>query len=133
MSAACDFFEKCFYKKDRIYLKEMHKMKNMKKIAAGVLSLFMAVSSLGVNAFADDSDDYDIVFVQEDDIDEDDIFGSDSFFDDFGWYYDYDEEYDEYDCMMDLDEDEVYRILSSQSQRCPYYRQGDDYTLARRQ
>ena len=21
------------------------------------------------------------------------------------WYYDYDEEYDEYDCMMDLDED----------------------------
>ena len=90
MSAACDFFEKCFYKKDRIYLKEMHKMKNMKKIAAGVLSLFMAVSSLGVNAFADDSDDYDVVFVQEDDIDEDDIFGSDSFFDDFGWYYDYD-------------------------------------------
>ena len=29
--------------------------------------------------------------------------------------------------------DEVYRILSSQSQQCPYYRQGDDYTLARRQ
>ena len=25
------------------------------------------------------------------------------------WYYDYDEEYDEYYCMMDLDEDEVYR------------------------
>ena len=23
------------------------------------------------------------------------------------WYYDYDEEYDEYYCMMDLDEDEV--------------------------
>ena len=37
------------------------------------------------------------------------------------------------DCMMDLDEDEVYRILSSQFQQCPYYRQGDDYTLARRQ
>ena len=49
------------------------------------------------------------------------------------WYYDYDEEFDEYYCMMDLDEDEVYRILSSQSQQCPYYRQGDDYTLARRQ
>ena len=28
------------------------------------------------------------------------------------WYYDYDEEYDEYYCMMDLDEDEVYRIFS---------------------
>ena len=49
------------------------------------------------------------------------------------WYYDYDEEYDEYYCMMDLDEDEVYRIMSSRSQHCPYYRQGDDYTLARRQ
>ena len=49
------------------------------------------------------------------------------------WYYDYDEEFDEYYCMMDLDEDEVYRIISSPNQHCPYYRQGDDYTLARRQ
>ena len=51
------------------------------------------------------------------------------------WYYDYDEEYDCWFCMMDLDEDEdeVYRISTSQSQHCPYYRQGDDYTLARRQ
>ena len=49
------------------------------------------------------------------------------------WYYDYDEEYDEYDCMMDLDEDEVYRIANSPSRHCPFYWQGDDYTLARRQ
>lgn len=49
------------------------------------------------------------------------------------WYYDYDEEYDEYCCAMELDEDEVYRILSSAKQHCPFYRQGDDYTLARRQ
>lgn len=49
------------------------------------------------------------------------------------WHFDYDEEYDEYYCMMDLDEDEVYRIFSSRQNRCPYYRQGDDYTLARRQ
>ena len=48
-------------------------------------------------------------------------------------YYDYDEEYDEYYCMMDLDEDEVYRISASRSRHCPYYRQGDDYTLARKQ
>ena len=27
------------------------------------------------------------------------------------WHYDYDEEYDEYYCMMDLDEDEVYRYV----------------------
>lgn len=49
------------------------------------------------------------------------------------WYYDYDEEFDEFYCMMDLDEDEVYRIITSPSGQCPYYRQGDDYTLARRQ
>lgn len=49
------------------------------------------------------------------------------------WHYDYDEEYDEYYCMMDLDEDEVYRIFGSKQSRCPYYRQGDDYTLSRRQ
>ena len=45
------------------------------------------------------------------------------------WYYDYDEYY----CMMDLDEDEVYRFFSTPQARCPFYRQGDDYTLARRQ
>ena len=49
------------------------------------------------------------------------------------WYFDYDEEYDEYYCMMDLDEDEVYRILTARNSRCPYYRQGDEYYLARRQ
>ena len=49
------------------------------------------------------------------------------------WHFDYDEEYDEYYCMMDLDEDEVYRFFASKQCRCPYYRKGDDYTLARRQ
>ena len=49
------------------------------------------------------------------------------------WYYDYDEEDDEYFCMMDLDEDEYYRIFASGQSHCPFYRQGDDYTLARRQ
>mgnify|MGYP004530163423 CR=1 FL=1 len=49
------------------------------------------------------------------------------------WYFDYDEELDIYTCMMDLDEDEVYRFFGQPRGRCPYYRQGDDYTLARRQ
>ena len=35
------------------------------------------------------------------------------------WYYDYDEEYDEYYCMMDLDEDEVYRIFSTPRPAAP--------------
>lgn len=50
------------------------------------------------------------------------------------WYYDYDEEYDEYYCMMELDEDELYRYLYAPAKNeCPFYRQGDDYTLARKQ
>ena len=49
------------------------------------------------------------------------------------WNYDYDEEYEEYYCLKELDEDEVYRIRTSPRQHCPYYRQGDEYTLARRQ
>ena len=49
------------------------------------------------------------------------------------WWYDYDEEFDCWFCMMELDEDDVYRIQTSRSGLCPYYRQGDDYTLARRQ
>ena len=39
---------------------------------------------------------------------------------------DLDDEYDE-------DEDEYYRVVTSPSGRCPFYRQGDDYTLARKQ
>ena len=39
------------------------------------------------------------------------------------WYYDYDEEFDEYVCIMDLDEDEMYRFLTSGKTHCPYYRQ----------
>ena len=38
------------------------------------------------------------------------------------WYFDYDEEYDEY-----------YRVVTSPGNHCPFYRQGDDYTLARKQ
>jgi hypothetical protein len=49
------------------------------------------------------------------------------------WHYDYDEEYDEYYCNQNLDEDEVYQVLTSRNNHCPWYRQGDDYYLARRQ
>lgn len=49
------------------------------------------------------------------------------------WYYDYDEEYDEYLCNQYLDEDEIARILQDPKKRCPYYRPGDEYTVARKQ
>ena len=48
-------------------------------------------------------------------------------------YYSYDEEYDDYICEMDLDEDEMERFLRGGSWECPFYRRGDDYATARRQ
>ena len=37
-------------------------------------------------------------------------------------YYSYDEEYDDYICEMDLDEDEMVRFLSARADACPYWR-----------
>jgi len=48
------------------------------------------------------------------------------------YYYDYDEEFDCYTCLMQIDQDDWARVLQGSS-RCPYYRQGDDYYLARKQ
>ncbi len=48
-------------------------------------------------------------------------------------FYNYDEEYDEYLCDVDMDEDEYVRFLSSHSRDCPYWRPGDEYLTARKQ
>ncbi|MEE0896606.1 MAG: DUF6472 family protein, partial [Acutalibacteraceae bacterium] len=42
--------------------------------------------------------------------------------------YAYDEEYECYMCMIDMDEDEVNNIYSNKRRSCPYFRMGDDYT-----
>ena len=47
-------------------------------------------------------------------------------------FYDFDEDYDDYICTVDMDEDEVVR-LASDARDCPYWRPGDDYATARRQ
>ena len=40
----------------------------------------------------------------------------------------------EYDVpVIDMDEDEYLRVYSNPNKGCPYYRQGDDYTIVRRQ
>ncbi|MGN0243969.1 MAG: DUF6472 family protein [Lachnospiraceae bacterium] len=36
--------------------------------------------------------------------------------------YEYDEEYDSYECMVDLDEDEWMHFMSGSNRNCPYYR-----------
>jgi len=45
----------------------------------------------------------------------------------------YDEDYEEYTCEMDLDEDEMARFLSSTYTDCPYYIPGDEYLVVRHQ
>lgn len=47
-------------------------------------------------------------------------------------YYMYDEEYDEYLCTADLDEDDIYRLSIGQK-GCPFYRGGDEYSIVRKQ
>jgi len=47
--------------------------------------------------------------------------------------YTYDEEYECYTCMMDLDEDEMRLFIRNRFDRCPYYRRGDEYTTVRKQ
>lgn len=47
--------------------------------------------------------------------------------------YEYDEEYECYTCMMELDEDEMSRFLSGNYRECPYYQQGDEYRIVRHQ
>ncbi|MEA4966285.1 MAG: DUF6472 family protein [Oscillospiraceae bacterium] len=49
------------------------------------------------------------------------------------WYYDYDEENDVNFCRQFLDEDEVARLLQRPDARCPYYRSGDEYEVAKKQ
>lgn len=47
--------------------------------------------------------------------------------------YFYDEEYEEYVCDVDMDEDDLVRFLSQKRQQCPYYRNGDEYRVVRKQ
>jgi hypothetical protein len=47
-------------------------------------------------------------------------------------YY-YDEEYEEYICDVNMDEDDLVRFLSQERQQCPYYRNGDEYRVVRKQ
>ncbi|MCR5203335.1 MAG: DUF6472 family protein [Lachnospiraceae bacterium] len=48
-------------------------------------------------------------------------------------YYAYDEEFEEYVCDINLDEDEYARLLQSNYKTCPYYKNGDEYKVVRHQ
>lgn len=52
---------------------------------------------------------------------------------DYCVYLTYDEETEEEYCSLNLDQDDVVKLNYSQSQSCPYFRMGDDYTIVRKQ
>lgn len=45
----------------------------------------------------------------------------------------YDEDYDDYVCSADMDEDDYGRLVASERSVCPYYRDGDEYKIVRHQ
>lgn len=47
--------------------------------------------------------------------------------------YVYDDRDECYYCDINLDEDEMYRFLSSNQTECPYFKSGDEYAVVRHQ
>lgn len=48
-------------------------------------------------------------------------------------YYVYNEDYEDYECLVNLDEDDVYKFMSSSQRDCPYFRLDDEYGVVRKQ
>ena len=48
-------------------------------------------------------------------------------------FYDFDEEYQEYFCAAEIDEDEYARLMQNGKKNCPFWRDGDEYKLVRHQ
>ena len=48
-------------------------------------------------------------------------------------FYVYDDEYGAYLCDMNMDEDDYVRSITDTHYQCPYYRNGDEYAVVRKQ
>ena len=48
-------------------------------------------------------------------------------------YYIYDEDYESYVCDKNMDEDEHIRLMTDRYFQCPFYRNGDEYAVVRKQ
>ena len=48
-------------------------------------------------------------------------------------YYVFDEDFDEYVCEADMDEDDYGRLVGGNFKGCPYYKDGDEYKVVRHQ
>ena len=47
--------------------------------------------------------------------------------------YVYDDEYECMTCLIDLDEDDYASFIMGKRKNCPYYKQGDEYSIVRKQ
>lgn len=48
-------------------------------------------------------------------------------------YYAYDEDLEEDVCLVNLDEDDVYRFYSGRQDACPFFRMDDEYKIVQKQ
>ena len=48
-------------------------------------------------------------------------------------HFDYDEEIDDYVCVIDLDEDDYLNYLTGKNSSCPYYKFYDEYKSVQKQ
>lgn len=48
-------------------------------------------------------------------------------------YYEHDDEYNTYICMMNLDQDEMEKFVNYSFDNCPYYKTYDEYKTVRKQ
>lgn len=48
-------------------------------------------------------------------------------------YYIDDEDYESYVCDKNMDEDEYIRLMTDRHFQCPFYRNGDEYAVVRKQ
>ena len=47
--------------------------------------------------------------------------------------YEYDEDYECYYCVVNLDEDEMARFMTNSFDNCPYFSMNDEYKIVRKQ
>ncbi len=47
--------------------------------------------------------------------------------------YFFDDNYECYSCLVNLDEDEMYSFLNESNYSCPYYKLDDEYAIVKKQ
>lgn len=51
----------------------------------------------------------------------------------FCTYYVYDDDAEDYACLVDADEDDLYRFYSGTADSCPFFRMDDEYKIVEKQ